>query len=956
MPLATATTRLADRWAVGVEAGTAGLYDGATPTTAELLRWWFDEHACRSREHNFNAGQRRAIINVIVAHEVLASTGLGDLYRQLQLEVAASASAHVSHVHPGYCLKMASGTGRTWVLQALLAWQMLNATAARDAGREDPRFSRHFLIIVPGLMAHERLLDALLGRCREAGAGDAGCRDIATSDFFRHAELLLPPSQRMRVQQFVQANVCDADEIGRRSTGNGLIALTRWHALAQNAEGAPEDCEMNADPGPTPDAVARRALPLVPGRGIGNRLDALDRQQERGRLLAFLAALPELVVFNAQAHQLHAAGTTADAIGMQWQGSLGKVARRKGRRFVQFDFSAVPYGGAGCGRYPRRLYFPHIVAGFGLREAIRNGLVKSPVLVHHCDLEVLPCAFKAERGARGNIALSEGQRTMLRIGLQELRVLERVFAKVDPGRRPKMLVVCEDTRISPLVGRFLQEEGLHPDDVLTVDSELRTELDEAQWATVRRPLFNIDRGAGPRVIVSALMLREAFDTDNICVIVPLRASQRRIVLEQTMGRGLRPMWREPAFADLRRDNRERIARGETPPSHFDVLTIVEHPAFRRSYDTLITEGLVGVVGPAADTGSTGDLLSVGLRRDYSPFDFAVPVVLGEPMEIVRHHHIAVEALPAFQTSMQDLATMQRQAAEREHGTGGRKRMGRGIGHADHAQGYNQVLSRLTTLLAQGPFEPVTGEDEARLGPFPHLPFDADLLAAALDRYIRERLFDQPFDPLRQSNWRMLLLEPVAGHVVQTFAHALMQAGERILVGSTTVQHRRLSEVGRLTLREGTSIEVDRCIYPRLAVPPSGGFERGFMQWLRTDASVEAFCRVDPHCHRFLRIRYFREDGIAGSSIANFLVRTRSGIHLVETQAEQRAAPADALRARHATAAWCARINRLPASQRSERQWRSIVIDARTFYQWQDSHASLGDLLERGPRALSRVTG
>jgi superfamily II DNA or RNA helicase len=46
------------------------------------------------------------------------------------------------------------------------------------------------------------------------------------------------------------------------------------------------------------------------------------------------------------------------------------------------------------------------------------------------------------------------------------------------------------------------------------------------------------------VIVSVLMLREGFDVNNICVIVPLRSSQAQILLEQTIGRGLRLMWRD----------------------------------------------------------------------------------------------------------------------------------------------------------------------------------------------------------------------------------------------------------------------------------------------------------------------------------------------------------------------------------------------------------------------------
>ena len=61
---------------------------------------------------------------------------------------------------------------------------------------------------------------------------------------------------------------------------------------------------------------------------------------------------------------------------------------------------------------------------------------------------------------------------------------------------------------------------------------------------MRERLFSVDSHATPRVIVSVLMLREGFDVNNICVIVPLRSSQAQILLEQTIGRGLRLMWRD----------------------------------------------------------------------------------------------------------------------------------------------------------------------------------------------------------------------------------------------------------------------------------------------------------------------------------------------------------------------------------------------------------------------------
>ena len=48
---------------------------------------------------------------------------------------------------------------------------------------------------------------------------------------------------------------------------------------------------------------------------------------------------------------------------------------------------------------------------------------------------------------------------------------------------------------------------------------------------VKERLFNIDKYESPKVIVSVLMLREGFDVNNICVIVPLRSTQSAILLE-----------------------------------------------------------------------------------------------------------------------------------------------------------------------------------------------------------------------------------------------------------------------------------------------------------------------------------------------------------------------------------------------------------------------------------------
>src|SRR5690606_19112201 len=300
--LARSLTRRAAQLCTGLESGSADLYDLVTPITAQLLHWWFGEDACQSRAFNFHPGQRQAILNTIVAHEVLGTLDLKHLYEQVCAEALLTGDrlAELSkpkHGHPKYCLKMATGTGKTWVLQALLVWQMLNRTAAQDQGIDDPRFTRRFLIVAPGLIVYERLLDAFIGKEREGGG-----RDFSTSDTERYAELFVPPAYRDRVRQFVQGNFCAKQDIGLKATGNGMVAVTNWHLLQETGEelarAETEEAQLEAA-GITPEAhgVVRQVLPVVPGRATGNSLDVLDNRWARGRVIAFLQSLPDLLVF-----------------------------------------------------------------------------------------------------------------------------------------------------------------------------------------------------------------------------------------------------------------------------------------------------------------------------------------------------------------------------------------------------------------------------------------------------------------------------------------------------------------------------------------------------------------------------------------------------------------------------------------------------------------------------------
>jgi type III restriction enzyme len=313
--LADALTAYTHELCLHLEEGMADIFDLVTPTTAELLHWWFGRSKVAARGRlNFLPRQRQAILNTIVAQEVLAAATLKDLYQQVVPQALLADERHaeldLGHAHPKYCLKMAREVDKIWVLQALVIWQLLNRSAAFEAGWTDARFTHNFLMAASGPIAYQGLVDMFLGR------GHDRLRDFSSTAIVRAADLLTPVSQRERVLAFMRGNTRSHEAAGV-FTGNGLIKICNAHALAR----LPEDA------------------------------GTLDR----------LAALPELMVFNLEAP--HASLDEKGTDEAAWHYSLSVLAARKGRRFVQIDFSATPtpFGSFGANEQMRRRPLSHLI-------------------------------------------------------------------------------------------------------------------------------------------------------------------------------------------------------------------------------------------------------------------------------------------------------------------------------------------------------------------------------------------------------------------------------------------------------------------------------------------------------------------------------------------------------------------------------------------------------------------
>ena len=98
------------------------LLEQVTPTTQDLLKFWFSEEYCSLRNRNFHAGQCQAILNIVYLHEVMGVKNVLEYYQQVTPDmmplVDLGTLSQQKYQMPKYAVKMATGTGKTWVMHA----------------------------------------------------------------------------------------------------------------------------------------------------------------------------------------------------------------------------------------------------------------------------------------------------------------------------------------------------------------------------------------------------------------------------------------------------------------------------------------------------------------------------------------------------------------------------------------------------------------------------------------------------------------------------------------------------------------------------------------------------------------------------------------------------------------------------------------------------------------------
>lgn len=925
------------------------IYGEVSPITQDLLRYWFSDSFCDIRNINFHEGQKQAILNIIYLHEVLKVKSVKDLYLSTNPnfleDMDISELEKDKYQHQMYAIKMATGTGKTWIMNALLIWQYLNAKEGYEG------FSKNFLIVTPGLIVYDRLLDAFLGKELENGS-----RNFDTSDFKKFEELFIPEFYRDTIFGFIQSSVTKKEEIASKVTSDGIIAITNWHMLKR------ENDDDYDDPFEEPSVLIKKALPISPGTSGGNSLESLDNNYLKGNNIEYLKELDSLVIFNDEAHHIHEMKSRGDVYEAEWQKSLTEISSTKRNNVYQFDFSATPY--STIGKKKIRNYFPHIIVDFNLKQAIHKGLVKLITIDKRKEISKISLDFKAIREGKKIVGLSEGQRVMLRAGLSKLNILSECFSKYDKNKQPKMLVVCEDTNVVPFVKNFFIEEGLSDDEIIEVHSKKKSELNSNDWDNLKLKLFNIDKKVNPKIIISVLMLREGFDVNNICVIVPLRSSEAPILLEQIIGRGLRLMWREPEYNEIKNELRENVlVKKIEPNTQLDVLSIIEHPKFNDFYNEFIDEGIVSEIKRDIDSSKVlGDMITVGLKENFVNYDFYWPIITKEREEVISPMKFNLDDFEAFNISLEELKKIKVEKSEvfESQELTMKTRFGRYKVTKDiiNATSYNDFLLKIVNKITSM-IQDIRKGTRIYQKDFPLIQINKPLLTETIDDYIRTKLFNQEFDPMINQNYEYLLLfnNKIISHIIRQFSNVVYNMQYTVNIEEAEVEKKYFSDVSELRMRENYSVEVSKSIYECLPYPSNkGGFEKAFIEACDNDSRVDAFIKINEYYHNFATISYIRDDGLLARYYPDFIVKIKNDIFVVETKAKKDISNVNVQSKKLATLDCLSEINLLNGVDRMDAKWNYSLLSDEEFYKLYDKGASIQEILEYSIVTKAKANG
>lgn len=248
----------------------------------------------------------------------------------------------------------------------------------------------------------------------------------------------------------------------------------------------------------------------------------------------YLSALDDLVILMDEAHRYH-----ADA---------SKKAINELRPILGLEMTATPTDEKGKP-------FKNIVYEYNLAQALADGKYVK-----------IPTVAKRRNFQKGDLTPEELDILKLEDAIsvhEHTKIHLELYAKNhnQPLVKPFILVVCRDINHATETFHRLEEDmfdGRYKGKVLQIDSSTKKieEVDQL-FVSLEQPDNRIE------IVIHVNMLKEGWDVTNLYTIVPLRAADAPILVEQSIGRGLRLPYggKRTGFADV------------------DKLTVIAHENF-----------------------------------------------------------------------------------------------------------------------------------------------------------------------------------------------------------------------------------------------------------------------------------------------------------------------------------------------------------------------------------------
>ncbi|MFG5121720.1 DEAD/DEAH box helicase family protein [Methylorubrum sp. POS3] len=828
-------------------------YAGASETTRALLSWWFErDHFTYGPEgpvlFRWYFAQREAVESAIWLYEV---EGARDPYSLMRFDSSGAVSLGMfDEIWTRYVLKLATGAGKTKVASLLIAWSHFHKLYEPGSP-----LSTNALLIAPNIIVLDRLrVDFDGGR-------------IFWDD------PILPENGyegRSWKNEF-QLTVHVQDEIGHVAPSGNLF-LTNIHRVGNDERKAPSWDLSEQFLGRKP--VTRTT----------------ERQVDLG---VIVRTVPDLLVINDEAHHVRRETDWFKQIE-----ELDAGLRRKGSGLsAQFDLTATP-------RHTNRSIFVQTISDYPLVEAVAQGVVKTPVLPDQ--------ASRARLQARQSDDFVERYADHLDLGVREWK---RTYEELErAGKKSVLFVMTDDTKNCDAVAAWL--EARYPDltgAVLTIHTNARGEVSEfgsgkaakAELDTMRRESREIDSwDSRYKAVVSVMVLREGWDVRNVTTIVGLRAyaAPAAILPEQTLGRGLRRMFRGN---DVK-----------------EIVSVVGTDAFLAFVEEIKNEGVELEQRPmGAGSNPAGPMVIEVDRGDPDKDVVALDIELPRLKPRIEREYKRLDELGSGDGALKPAGLPLRSFSPEEQ----REIVFRDINRDE--------ISHVTRLDEGGvtDWRHVVGWFARTIMADLRLVGGFDVLFDKLQGYIQNGLFDLAVDLDDPNVLRNLSEVVVTRALFDTFKGAI----NRLTVhdsGTTAVQDRiKVSGSRPQVVRRRPTLAARKSLFNQVA--GDNDFELAFAKFLDDASDVQAFFK-NTEATGF-RLEYQSAGGgIIRDYLPDFVVRTTDGaIWIVETKGREDVQDA---RKWERLRLWCADAtaqdipHRYAALFVRQEEWEALLNPLRTF--------------------------